>query len=157
MPTMLITSALQRENSTLTNEIMPPLGSIIRPLLLSSSSYIVGLYGNSNLAKSYYLIKIESRKGRKKEGAAVNYGLSSYHIDYTLRILRRSGCVISAYLEMLFELYRWPVHLGLHFTLRAFSRRFYPKPMTPLHAHIHTPTARWSMRGDSQLVRSGPG
>ena len=70
MPTMGIIT-LQRENSTQTNEIMLPVDSIIRPLLLSSS-YIVGLNGNSNLAKSYYLKKKERRE-RTKKGAAIEY------------------------------------------------------------------------------------
>ena len=36
----------------------------------------------------------------------------------------------------------------------AFSRRFYPKRLTSVNAHIDTPTAESTMQGDSKLVRS---
>ena len=39
-------------------------------------------------------------------------------------------------------------------TIRAFSRRFYPKRLTSVNTHIDTPTAESTMQGDSQLVRS---
>ena len=39
-------------------------------------------------------------------------------------------------------------------TLRGFSRCFYPKRLTTIRSHIHTPMAVSIMQGDSQLVRS---
>ena len=39
-------------------------------------------------------------------------------------------------------------------TVRAFSRRLYPKRLTSVNTHIDTPTAESTMQGDSQLVRS---
>ena len=43
---------------------------------------------------------------------------------------------------------------GITITIRAFSRRFYPKRLTSVDTHIDTPTVESTMQGDSQLVRS---
>ena len=53
--------------------------------------------------------------------------------------------------------------LHLYIIIHLFSNQWLPKVLyntasqSPIHTHIHTPTAESAMQGDGQLVKSGQG